>query len=209
VAVSISEIWNTNAQSEWNRLFQNYWTLIRVDNIQVEYTLNRLTPDRVAAMDAQAWYVFLHDEYFLWKYTAKNRLATTRAQLRRYFDDDALDQLNDVRLKILRIDFGQIAASIELAGQIRGLGVSGASGLISLIYPEHFATVDQFVVKALREVPEHGAQVAGMDPDSLSLRDGVILTEIMRSKAAGLNAKFGTRFWTPRTLEMALWAYRP
>ncbi len=34
-----------------------------------------------------------------------------------------------------------------------GLGFAGASGLLALLYPQKFGTVDQFVVKTLRNVP--------------------------------------------------------
>lgn len=202
------QIWNSNSERDWNRLLQSYWALVHVDNIQLEYSLNRLTLERVASMNERSWYAFLHDEYFPWKYTAKNRLATTRKQLERYAEEGHLDVLDDIRSQLLNIEPALIAPAIELAWGIRGLGISGASGLLSLMYPEHFATVDQFVVKALREVPDHRAQLEAMNPMSLTLPNGVVLTEIIRAKAAELNARFRTYFWTPRTIEMALWAYR-
>jgi hypothetical protein len=33
--------------------------------------------------------------------------------------------------------------------RIRGLGIAGASGLLSVLFPEYFGTVDQFVVMSL------------------------------------------------------------
>jgi hypothetical protein len=86
--------------------------------------------------------------------------------------------------------------------------VAGASGLLSLIYPREFATVDQFVVKAFLEVDDEKRNVEGMNPENLSIEDGGILTNVMREKSALMNTAFDTEFWTPRTLEMALWAYR-
>jgi hypothetical protein len=41
-----------------------------------------------------------------------------------------------------------------IASQIRGLGTAGASGLLALMYPTHFGTVDQFVVKGLQQVDD-------------------------------------------------------
>lgn len=206
--MSFNDIWIATDESEWNHLLRKYWSLVLVDNIQVEIELNKLTPDRIAHLDADSWYAFLHDEYFVWKYTAKNRLATTRRALARHREEGELEILNGIRLAILNLDHGDIATSLNTACEIRGLGVSGASGLLSLLFPHHYSTVDQFVVKALSEVDQHAGAVRGMNPDGLKVSDGVTLTKIMRAKAVDNNTRFGSRFWTPRTVEMALWAYR-
>ena len=94
----------------------------------------------------------LREEYFVWKYTAANRYASTTGQLQRYVDDDALDELDAIRRKLLSLDTDDIRSSLEAADEIRGLGTAGASGLLSLMYPHKFGTVDQFVVKALSQV---------------------------------------------------------
>lgn len=205
---TFNDIWTSQSERDWNTLFHRYWSLIKVDNVQVEYSLNRLDPERISKLDENSWYEFLHDEYFFWKYTAKNRLATTRKHLRRYVEEDDLYSLNNIRIAILDINPKEIGESLRIACEIRGLGVAGASGLLSLIYPEYFATVDQFVVKALREVEEQRSLVEAMNPEGLSIKDGVLLTEILRGKATEMDSSFGSNFWTPRTLEMALWAYR-
>lgn len=70
-------------------------------------------------------------------------------------------------------------------------------------------TVDQFVVLALLtidDLPEH-EYLGKMNPALLSLKDGVLLEEIMRQKALELNQKFQTDRWTPRKIDMVLWAY--
>ena len=46
-----------------------------------------------------------------------------------------------------------------------------------------------------------------MNPEGLKIKDGIILVNIMKEKAAELNAKFNTDFWTPRKIDMILWAY--
>lgn len=206
--MSFNDVWAAGSEMDWNRLLHKYWSAVKIDNIQIEYELNRLVPERIARMNGVAWYDFLHDEYFVWKYTAKNRLATTRMHLRKYITEGDLESLDRVRARLMTIDPKQIAESLSVACEVRGLGVAGGSGLLSLIYPTHFATVDQFVVKALLEVDECRSKVAAMNPMGLVIKDGVVLTKIIRDKASEMNRKFASRFWTPRTLEMALWAYR-
>ena len=67
----------------------------------------------------------------------------------------------------------------------------------------------QFVVKALRAVRglSEARDVARMNPDSLSLRDAVLLISIMRRKAEENNRLFGTSDWTPRKIDKVLWTY--
>ena len=206
--MKFNKIWNSNNESEWNELFKKYWDLVNVDNIQVEHELNRLSIDSIACMNKEKWYEFLYNKYFIWKYTAKNRLATTRAQLKKYNDSGLLGDLDIIRKKIISLDTEDIKGSLSIACEIKGLGIAGASGLLSLIYPKKFATVDQFVVKALLDVEEQKEKIVNMNPENLTINNGVTLTNIMREKSTIMNETFDTQFWTPRTLEMALWAYR-
>ena len=207
--MSFNEIWHAANQREWNTLLKKYWSLVPVDNIQVEYRMSRLTRQDLETMDEGQWYHFLHDEFFVWKYTAKNRLASTRLHLRKYQDEQDLGRLDEIRQNIVQLDPREIRIALKTAYGIRGLGIAGASGLLSLVYPSHFATVDQFVVKALIEVTEQKARVRRMNPENLTLEHGVVLTELLRAKATEMNETFGSTFWTPRAVEMALWAYRP
>lgn len=121
-------------------------------NTALERSLDTLDLERLRRLDAQGWYDFLKDEYFRWKFTAPNRYATTTRQLRRYIDDHALDDLDRIRKRLLTLDANDIRPGLETAHAIRGLGTAGASGLLALMYPRKFGTVDQFAVKAVRRV---------------------------------------------------------
>lgn len=77
------------------------------------------------------------------------------------------------------------------------------------MFPQSFATVDQFVVKALlgvRDLPEK-EKLKQMKPEGLTIKDGVVLTKILRRKSAEMNHALKSSFWTPRKLEMVLWTY--
>ncbi len=77
------------------------------------------------------------------------------------------------------------------------------------MYPATFATVDQFVVKALRNVgnlPDADA-LAKMNPENLSITNGVKLIGIMARKAAEINRLLGSNAWTPRKIDQILWTY--
>lgn len=68
------------------------------------------------------------------------------------------------------------------------------------------ALVDQFAVKALREVEDldNQNQIKRMNPENLKISDGVILIGIMRSKAETLNLNFQTDAWMPKKVDMVL-----
>jgi hypothetical protein len=205
----IAELWISSDPADWERALARYWSNVRPENFDLERSLDSLDLERLREMDSQSWYQFLREEYFVWKYTAANRYASTTGQLQRYVDDDALDELDAIRRKLLSLDTDDIRSSLEAADEIRGLGTAGASGLLSLMYPHKFGTVDQFVVKALSQVdglPEAEA-IAQMHPEGLSVKDGVLLIEILRRKAEDNNRLFNSETWTPRKLDMVLWTY--
>ena len=205
----INELWHSTDAGVWERALQRYWQFVQPRNLELERALDALDVTRLHNFSAQGWYDFLHDEYFRWKYTARHRYATTTRELEKYVKDDALADLDNIRRAILSLDVSDIFEGLKTAEQIRGLGTAGASGLLSLIYPEHFATVDKFVVQALRLVHHlrEAVAIAKMKEDNLSARDGAILISILRRKAAENNRLLATTTWTPRKIDMVLWTY--
>jgi hypothetical protein len=208
--MNVSNLWHSPDERVWNQALQRYWSFVQPRNLELERRLDKLELERIRLLDARGWFDFLHDEYFRWKYTAPNRYATTTRQMEIYLNGSGLDELDRIRQHLLTVDAGDVRGALVAARQIRGLGIAGASGLLSLMFPECFATLDQFVVRALmqvRDLPEDNA-LATMNPESLRLGDGVLLTEILRRKAKQNNVIFGTSAWTPRKIDMVLWGSR-
>lgn len=208
-AMNIADLWCSSESEAWEQALQRYWQFVSPRNVKLEQALNALDVNRLRGLSPQGWYNFLYDEYFRWKYTAPNRYATTTTHLKTYQIGGELNELDSVRKQLLNFDYNDIERGIKIAKQIRGLGTSGASGLLSLMYPEHFATVDQFVVKALRLVPglREATKLDEMNPESLSIADGVRLIGIITRKANENNQAFCTSAWTPRKIDMVLWTY--
>ena len=84
-----------------------------------------------------------------------------------------------------------------------GLAVAGASGLLALVYPEEFGTVDVKVTEALQQVGL--PQVMRINPRAIGIEDAVTMIEIMRVKALELNRMFKANKWTPRLVDRVLW----
>ncbi len=204
---ALSQLWYNGDESQWEKALLHYHTLYT--DAALENYMEKITPNTVESMSVSEFYQFLHDKYFVWKYTQKNRLKTTRTYLRRYIDNNELDQLKEIQKQIFSADKGNSSNMLTIVSKIHGLGIAGASGLLSILFPEQYGTVDQFVVSALLtidELPDHD-RLEGMVRQSLKHRDGVLLEEIMRQKSLELNQKFKTDRWTPRKIDMILWSY--
>ncbi|MDO4756492.1 MAG: hypothetical protein Q4A54_09120 [Parabacteroides sp.] len=206
----ISNLWNHGSKEAWNNALDNYYALLNAEAQKLDTYMKNISANEIAQLSVNDFYNFLYDGYFVWKYTAKNRLATTRKSLRRYVEENKLSELEHIQRRLFLVDHSNIGECLSIAKEIRGLGTAGASGLLAILFPEDFGTVDQFVVKALREVEglSQSAELAKMKPESLSIENGVLLIKIMREQAQKLNKTFDTDFWTPRKIDMILWATR-
>ena len=202
--------WDSNDRGIWLNKLDKYWDYVKPANRELEIEMEHLDESQVRKMPVQKFYNFLYEKYFVWKYTAPNRLATTRRYLEKHDIEQGMKSLQRIQNELFSFDKRNIEKGLEIASGINGLGIPGASGLLSILFPEYFGTVDQFVVKALMDVNElqRKNEILAMNPDSLKLNDGVLLIEILRSKSDELNKANGTTEWTPRKIDKVLWVSR-
>lgn len=212
--ITIGKLWESKNESLWKKCLDRYWDFVEVNlrqNYELEREMNALSPQDLEPLDSEGWYNFLKEKYFRWKYTDSRRYATTTKELRRYTEENRLDELLSIKKKLLALDVSDIKIGLKTTRAIHGLGTAGASGLLSLLYPGAFGTVDQFVIKALLNIPDIPEKpiLERMKPSSgLSLKNGVFLIKLMRKKADELNSTYETNFWTPRKIDMILWITR-
>ena len=206
---AIQRLWNSDIEKAWKDALDHYDELLRDDARKIEAEIAKVKSEAIRNLSVEEFYNFLYYKYFLWKYTQKNRLATTRKSLRRYKEENRWSELEYIQKRLFSADHSDIKNCLKTAVEIRGLGAAGASGLLSILFPEDFGTIDQFVVRKLQELdePAYNIYLDKMNPDSLKITDGVILINIMRDKAEELNKKFNTNFWTPRKIDMILWSF--
>ncbi len=123
-----------------------------------------------------------------------------------------------IRDELLSVDASNTGAGLRIACKVGGLGPAGASGLLALMYPQDFGTVDVFLLAALSNVRSlaeadeicrlEARRMRAADRRSsfaLSQGDAVMLIEVMRRQAAALNSRFSTDQWTPRKVDKVLW----
>ena len=145
----VAELWDSKDRAVWQKALDRYWTFVSAANFNLEKRMEKLDSTAVEEMGAEQWYRFLLNEYFRWKYTAANRYASTTMWLKKYDENGQLDVLQKIKERIFGADKNDVRQCLALASSIRGLGIPGASGLLAVLFPEHFGTVDQFLVKAL------------------------------------------------------------
>lgn len=205
----LKQLWYSGSEIAWKNAFNGYFDFLREEQYDIELYMNALNPIEISSLSPLEFYNFLYHKYFVWKYTQKNRLATTRAQLEKYIKKDELSKLGNIQSRIFSANKDNIRECLHIASEIYGLGTAGASGLLSILFPAYFGTVDQFVVKSLSEIDHvsYKEKIQGINPEGISLSDGELLIKIMRKKADELNNTFHTDFWTPRKIDMILWSF--
>jgi hypothetical protein len=206
---SIAELWSTHDQYLWERALARYWSYVKPANLQLEREMEHIDSGAIRSLGPQEWYRFLIDEYARWKYTDPRRLSMTRKRLSTYKEDRNLEALNEIKERLFAFDRANARLGLKIAGEIYGFGTAGASGLLAVMFPADFGTVDRFVVEALRQIPElpEAPLLARMNPSQLTERNGEVLITIMHRKAKELNLAFSTEAWTPRKVDMILWSY--
>ena len=206
---TLKYLWYNGSESDWQEALNAYYYMLGPEQRVIEDYIENVDVDIIRNLDENGFYEFLYDKYFVWKYTAKNRLATTRMNLEKYIKNGELSKLKSIQRRIFATPKSNVGECLEIACEIYGLGTAGASGLLAILFPADFGTVDQFVVRRLQEInhPVYDAELNNMNPEGLKIKDGIILVEIMKEKANELNKKFNTDFWTPRKIDMILWAF--
>ena len=202
------DLWDCIDEKIWRQAEDNYWKLIRPENVKLEQEMEVLSAESVKNMTPEEFYSFLYNRYFVWKYTAKNRLATTRMWLRYY--ENHLNELEIIHQKLFTFNQSDIAAGLRIATSIKGLGYAGASGLLAVLFPDYFGTVDQFVAARLKEFSAFSEDdtIQRINEQSIKEKEAVYMEKLFRKKAAELNLLNQVTYWTPRKIDKVLWGYQ-
>lgn len=179
----------------------------------IEREMAELDRRSIQSLKAEEFYDWLYTKYFVWKYTQVNRLVTTRKSLEdRHGNPSGLAELGKIQAQIFTIDTRKNSdKALENAGHIGGLGMAGASGLLAILFPDDFGTVDKVVVENLQQIPEYYPFLPKIKDDgtvNIRLAHAVFMVNVFREKAHELNVQFHTDYWTPRRIDMALWGTR-
>jgi hypothetical protein len=214
--ITISWLWNhPKSEGCWKD------ALWRYDEIVLRLSLEqRAIEQKIAALDykkiknvcstVRKFYKFLYTDYFPWIFMHPHRIASTRKELRKYDSENFLAELNDIRKELFSplFDVNDISKGLRAAMKIRGLGPTGASGLLAVLFPDYYATVSRGVVFSFQQIKFRNAErVQEINPKQIRPKDAVVLIELMKEKSVQLNKANSTDFWTPRKIDMVLDAH--
>ena len=205
--MKINEIWNSKEISVWkDALAKATMETGRDDSIETK--MSKLNVEYIQHLPVEDFYSFLHDDYFVWKYTAKHRLTSTRNSLKKYEND--MNELREIQDGLFSFKLSEIGKGLEIAHQIKGLGISGASGLLALLFPSYFGTVDDMVIRALLTCDEYrdDENIKAINPQDININGAVYLIEQFKKKAHELNALSNEYCWRPRDIDVILWHFR-
>ena len=208
--MNISELWKSEAESDWLIALDHYWDYVDPSNMVLEKKLDNIDSNIISQMPLDDFYNFLIDEYFRWKFTDFRWLQQNKEHFAKYVYEERLEELSQIQKQLFLFDLNDIKSGLEIACSINGLGIAGGSGLLSILFPGYFGTVDQYVIKALcsiEDLPEKSV-LQNMKQTNISLSSGIILVKIMKNKASELNFRFKNSIWTPRAIDKILWSTR-
>jgi len=206
--MEIKEIWNSKDENIWKIALEEYYTNIDKKILNIENEIMQHDEESLGNLSPKDWSELLK-KYFEWKYSSNKVFYPKRVK---DLGINELNTLNTIKNDFLHTDKRDIKKNLQILNEINGLGPSGASGLLALLYPEIYGTVDQFVIKSLNRTgifPE----LEYVDPKNLSASEKGIrliihIIEILQEKANELNRIFKTDFWNPRKIDIILWNYR-
>jgi hypothetical protein len=210
VNLELTKLWNSNSKNEWNKALARYWEFVKPENIILEKEMENLDPIKISRLTPEEFFYFLYDDYFAWKFTDKRWFELNRKHLQGYINENRLEELNRIKKELFEFDLENIKLGLEIASRIHGLGISGGSGLISLLFPKNFGTVDRVIVSNLKSIKDYVQRdsITSIDPYNIRLKDGVELIKIMKNRANELNIRNNIDKWTPRKIDQVLWAFR-
>lgn len=206
------KFWKDNNSENWKCVWKQYESQDSVrKNSNLEREMDEFNRNKVLLWTVEQFNTFM-EKYFHWKYTASNRYATTikiYQEMSGFEKELCLMYMKDfVKALDSKQDFENkeeyILAGFRFADLIPGLGTAGQSGLLSILFPEKFGTVDQKVVTALERCGVNTG-IPERRKESLLVKDGILLEKIMINKAIELNKKSSSDFWTPRKVDKVLW----
>lgn len=164
----------------------------------------------LSGSDADVIYSFMVDEFFIWKYGfSAYRYEKYKELFIEAFDNNRL-QLEQIFETIFNkaISSGlrtgndkcEIILYLASAFNRKGIGASGASALLSLIFPYHIGTCDSVFLKQYNLNKQTAYR--------LCKTSIAIIEDYMADQAANLNKLSDSDFWTPRKIDKAIWANR-
>lgn len=205
----IKKLWNSKDETVWEDAlaWAHHQTEVKMSNTEIGKKLSRMKTDDFRKMDGQDFYRFLVGDYANWKYTDGKIRSRVQYGIQEFYQTHTDYEVKRVLNGIFEIEPEDIYLHIANITRINGIGVEGASDILSLILPQYFGMVDRFAVENLQKVYDedsfYGKKLKQIDPQNIAAYDAVTVIRIYREKAEEVN-KIYRRVVTPREIDMVL-----
>lgn len=217
--LDVSYLWNSLDELLWRNKYLTYINNLDKTNLYLFNFLDKIKIDDIDKMSVQEFYNFLYDFFFPFQYSSKTNLNKCREEFEQYILKENLNELDEIRKKLITIDLSNYENAIEEARKIYGLGYVGATALLSILYPNNFVTIDQFLLYALYSIdslkdkiitvynPVKRKPIIIDDKRTkirlTSLSHGELATNLLKNKSIELNNK-ASNFWNPKKIGLIL-----
>ena len=209
--IDIKDIWNCNEEGKWKDAEEEYSKRINQVAI-IEKKFEQMTTEEILDLSPDKFYIFLRDMYFPWKFTGvylKPRLENLKTiENKKMQIKDVIDDLKELQTRIedkKELNDDDMSNAIRNLQKIPGIGPSAATGLLSILFPTHFGTIDKFVAINLKKV---GYDISEQDCINISVENAINMENILLKKVKKMNTDMNTDYWTPRRLDKILWSIR-
>lgn len=210
--VNIQDVWTSEDESVWCSRIDAYWRYIeKQQKMALEEEMAKLSSQLMAELTDEAWRSFLATKYIPWKHQPGQFWRSKQTKfLSRYASREQLALLATIKNRIFACDPEKTRELLKIVDEIHQFGIPSGSGLLSLLFPSHFGTVDRFVIQSLQRIQKFkdDTKIQRLDPEDISLDDAVHAISVMRVKALENNNLFGTDYWTARRIDMVLYITR-
>ncbi len=192
-----------------NKYLLNYMNNVTHSEIEIKFdNYNEITFQN---MDNREWLTFIRDEYQTWKHTN----GMVRAKLKRIVSEVDGQIICEIHSTLLSSDKVDIQNNLQLFCDLPGFGPPSASGVLSLMFPTHFGTVDRRVIGTFKQCQNSDIRdrlaklIDRYERNSgnmwFSVPEAALVIQVYRDAAEELSRRSGVT-WTPRMVDKALWS---
>lgn len=214
-------VWSSTDQNPWHGGFERYWTHPTVKkNLAIEREIDQAMSLRDNILSSGSDLVqFLEDWYYPWKFDPIGATNKNRQALQIDYAQHPIKYDNACR-RVLQLNLADSARCLSAvgSGSIPGMRVSAASAFLAVLFPEWFGTVDQHTLRNLLKIVDpradwlraqvHNPATFFSGDHQLAQHRASLMVALYREQAQRLNSGLTTPYWTPRKVEMVVFALR-
>src|SRR3954470_7594699 len=127
IMLSMDQLWHSHDETDWRKILDLYPSLIKWSEIRdIDNELASLGLEDIRSQNASEWYAWLGEKYFPWKYYPQNRRQWRHLE-KFVKEGNGLDELYEIKERLLSFDVAHICEGLVIACTIKGLAVAGAS----------------------------------------------------------------------------------